>query len=286
MSESKQGIPRVLHRILHPTDFTSGSERAFEHSLKLALVAKGRFYIVHSEDEETLGDVDWAAFPGVRDTLARWGLLEQGVPSAAVADKLGIRVMKADVGDRDPVRGVLNFLNEHPCDLLVLATHAREGLPRWLHGSVGEPLSRKARLPVLFLPHASRGFVSTDSGEVLLRRVLIPIDHSPSPSQAVSLAIDLADGLQARETVFHLLHVGADGPRMHVDARYEPRLRRLQREGPIVDTIVQAAGELDADLIVMATQGHDGFLDAFRGSTTEQVLRRAARAVLAVPAAQ
>ena len=286
MSEPQPGIPRVLHRILHPTDFTSGSERAFVHGLKLALVAKGRFYIVHSEGEETPGDVDWMAFPGVRDTLARWGLLEQGVPSAAVADKLGIRVMKADVGDRDPVRGVLNFLNEHPCDLLVLATHAREGLPRWLHGSVGEPLSRKARLPVLFLPHASRGFVSTDSGEVLLRRVLIPIDHSPSPSQAVSLAIDLADGLQARETVFHLLHVGADGPRMHVDARYEPRLHRLQRQGPTVDTIVDAAGELDADLVVMATQGHDGFLDAFRGSTTEQVLRRAARAVLAVPAAQ
>ena len=73
---------------------------------------------------------------------------------------------------------------------------------------------------------------------------------------------------------------------MHVDARYEPRLRPLQREGPIVDTIVQAASELDADLVVMATQGHAGFLDAFRGSTTEQVLRRAARAVLAVPAAQ
>jgi len=283
VSESNQGIPRVLHRILHPTDFTSGSERAFEHGLKLALVAKGRFYIVHSEDED---DVDWTAFPGVRDTLARWGLLEQGVPSAAVADKLGIRVMKADAGDRDPVRGVLNFLNKHPCDLLVLATHAREGLPRWLHGSVGEPLSRKARLPALFLPHASRGFVSTDGGEVRLRSVLIPVDHSPSPSQAVSLAIDLADGFQTRETVFHLLHVGADGPRTPVDARHEPRFRCLQRGGPVVDAIVQAAGELDADLVVMATQGHDGFLDAFRGSTTEQVLRRAARAVLAVPAAQ
>jgi nucleotide-binding universal stress UspA family protein len=285
MSEPKQGIPRALHRILHPTDFTSGSEKAFAHGLKLALAAKGRFYIVHSEDEETLGDVDWAAFPGVRDTLARWGLLEEGVPSAAVAEKLGIRVMKEEVGDRDAVRGVLRFLNRHPCDLMVLATHAREGLPRWLHGSVGEPLSRKARLPALFLPHVSRGFVGTDNGDVLLRSVLIPIDHSPSPSPAVSLAIELAERLEARETVFHLLHIGADGPMMHVDARYEPRLRRLQREGPVVDTIVDAAGELDADLIVMATQGHDGFLDAFRGSTTEQVLRRAGRAVLAVPAA-
>ena len=181
---------------------------------------------------------------------------------------------------------ILKFLNKHPCDLLVLATHAREGLPRWLRGSVGEELSRKASLPALFLPHASRGFVSIDSGEVQLRNVLIPIDHSPSPSVAVSLAINLAEGLQARETVFHLLHVGADGPTMHLDARHEPQLRRLERDGPTVETIVDAAGEVDADLVVMATQGHDGFLDAFRGSTTEQVLRRSGRAVLAVPAAE
>lgn len=198
-----------------------------------------------------------------------------------VADKLGVRVMRADVGARDPVHGVLRFLDDHPCDLIVLATHAREGLPRWLRASVAEPLSRKARLPALFLPHASPGFVSAENGEVLLRSVLIPIDHSPSASPAVSLAIKLADRLEAWETVYYLLHVGPDGPTMHVEARYEPRLYHLQREGSVVDTIIDAADELGADLIVMARRGHEGFLDAFRGSTTEQVLRRAGRAMLA-----
>ena len=28
------------------------------------------------------------------------------------------------------------------------------------------------------------------------------------------------------------------------------------------------------DLVVMASRGHDGFLDALRGSTTERVLRQ------------
>jgi nucleotide-binding universal stress UspA family protein len=40
----------------------------------------------------------------------------------------------------------------------------------------------------------------------------------------------------------------------------------------------------DADLIAMATQGRDGFMDALRGSTTEQVLRATRCPVLAVPA--
>jgi nucleotide-binding universal stress UspA family protein len=57
----------------------------------------------------------------------------------------------------------------------------------------------------------------------------------------------------------------------------------LQKEGPVVQTIVDTAREVDADLIVMATRGREGFLDALRGSTTEQVLRQAGRAVLAVP---
>ena len=51
-----------------------------------------------------------------------------------------------------------------------------------------------------------------------------------------------------------------------------------------METIVQVAEEVAADLVVMATAGHEGFLDALRGSTTEQVLRQAKRAMLAVPA--
>jgi nucleotide-binding universal stress UspA family protein len=51
----------------------------------------------------------------------------------------------------------------------------------------------------------------------------------------------------------------------------------------VVDTIIALAEEQNADLIVMATAGHNGILDALRGSVTEQVLRRAPFPLLAVP---
>jgi nucleotide-binding universal stress UspA family protein len=55
-------------------------------------------------------------------------------------------------------------------------------------------------------------------------------------------------------------------------------------EGPTVEAILSAASSYLADVLVMPTAGRHGFLDALRGSTTEQVLRRAPCALLALPA--
>ena len=52
-----------------------------------------------------------------------------------------------------------------------------------------------------------------------------------------------------------------------------------------METILSAAKEVSADLIVMTTAGRDGFLDGLRGSTTERVLRGGMVPVLAIPAA-
>jgi nucleotide-binding universal stress UspA family protein len=55
--------------------------------------------------------------------------------------------------------------------------------------------------------------------------------------------------------------------------------------GSPVETIVEEAKSSEADLILMATAGHQGFLDVIRGSTSERVLRHAPCPVLTVPAA-
>jgi nucleotide-binding universal stress UspA family protein len=277
MSQQRAPSAMQLKAILHPTDFTAASEVAFAHALKLALAARAKLYIVHAEPSppET---IDWDAFPGVRRMLARWGLMEPDSPPAAVGEQLGIAIRKLDVFGPDPARGILHFMERHPADLIVLAAHGREGARRWFHRPVAEPLARQAHLPALFLPHGGSGFVDPASGAVRLERVLAPVDHTPRPDAALAMAEHIATVLGVAEPQLRRLYVGAAGD---APAGVEP----IIRQGPVVDAIVDAAQDLAADLIVMATQGHQGFLDALRGSTTEQVLRRADRAVLAVPAA-
>jgi nucleotide-binding universal stress UspA family protein len=58
--------------------------------------------------------------------------------------------------------------------------------------------------------------------------------------------------------------------------------KELRREGDVVAVILDAAAE--ADLVVMATEGEHGIIDALRGSVTERVVRDAPCPVLAVPA--
>lgn len=275
-----------LTYIVHTTDFTAGGEVAFAHALRIALAARGHFYLVHAEKLDADEDADWAAFPGVRSTLTRWGLLAPDAAPSDVADRLGLRVTKSDIPDKDPTDAILRFTAENRSDLLVLATHAREGLARFLQGSIAEALARRTEIPTLFLPLGASGFVDPATGSPRLANILLPIDLATPAGEAARLALRLADVLGCTQALLHVLHVGApeEMPSVNVDTHHEPRLRRILADGAVVPRIVQKAAEIDAELIVMPTRGRDGLLDALLGSTTEQVLRQAGRALLAVPA--
>src|SRR5262245_32686960 len=131
----------IIESVLHPTDFSEGSKVAFYHALKASLTARSRITLLHvAADDESQR---WSGFPGVRETLEKWGLLPKGSPKSAVAE-LGIDVRKAITPKGDPVKAVVGFLQQHPSELIVLATHQRQGAARWLNSSVAEPIARRA----------------------------------------------------------------------------------------------------------------------------------------------
>lgn len=272
--------------IAHPTDFAAAGETAFAHALRLAVAYRSHFYLVHAEYLEPGEDADWDAFPGVRSTLCRWGLLPAGAEPAAVYQQLGVRVTKADVPDRDPAGGVLRFVDENQADLLVLATRTGNGEHGFRRGSVAEAVARRSGIPALFLPWGVPGFVDARTGVPRLRNILQPVDLGTPPGAAASLALRLADALGCSDALLHTLHVGEPGraPTVAVAAAHDGRVRQRQAEGPLVETIVAEAAAVEADLIVSVTHGRDGLLDHLRGSTTEQILREARRPLLAVPA--
>jgi nucleotide-binding universal stress UspA family protein len=281
MSEPHTHEQPIIESVLHPTDFSEGSRTAFHHALKAALLAKSQLTLLHVSPD---GSSEWSDFPGVRETLERWGLLAQGSPRSAVP-QLGIDVNKVIVSRDAPVEAVLRYLEEHPSDLIVLATHQYQGSMRWLKESVAEPLARRAAEMTLFIPGSSAGFVSAQDGSVSLRNILIPIAQTPRPGPAVHAAVRLARGLNCARGTFTLLHVGPAGAMPTVDC---PELAgwewtRITLQGDVIPTIVATASKIQADLIVMSTDGRYGFLDALRGSHSERVLRQTSAPLLTVP---
>lgn len=273
----------LFESILHPSDFSEASELAFAHALRLALAGRAKLELLHSHPG--LRDSRWQDFPAVRKTLERWGQLPEGSPRSALRDFLGIQVDKVvSTHNTSPTEAILGYLLRGGVDLIVLGTQGRDGLPRWLHRSTAEPVARRSETSTLLVPQGARGFVSAQDGAVSLERILIPVDSEPAADAALASAASLGQLLDTpvRAT---LLHVGeaSSVPTLEPPRDDFVTWEFETRPGPVVDTILATATENAADLIVMPTAGHEGFLDALRGSTTERVLRRAPCAVLAVP---
>jgi nucleotide-binding universal stress UspA family protein len=269
--------------VFHPTDFSEAGEHALMHALAVAVQCRAELTILPAFDEAGARD-DFEEFPAVRRTLERWGHLKASSARSAVFDQLGVRVQNISPRAHSPVDAADDYLHEHRTDLVVLATEGRSGIPAWFKPSAAEYLARETRSMTLFVREGVSGFVSPDTGAVALSRILVPVARDPAPQPAVDCAASLARLTQAPVELV-LFHVG-DGGMPQVSKPGDPRLvfRNEVGHGDVIDEIVRAARDLEADVVVMTTDGRDGFLGAMgRGSHTERVVRQAACPVLAVP---
>jgi nucleotide-binding universal stress UspA family protein len=268
-------------RIFHPTDLDTGSATAFLHALRLAVDTRSHLTILHVAGG---GDVEWSDLPGVRSTLAKWGLVKNADDMDGLFE-LGLSVRKVISEGGNPVRACLDHLEDHPTDLVVLSTHQREGRSAWLKKRVAEPIARRSGEPSLFVPHDRPGFLDAVTGKVTIRRVLVPVAIDPHPRRALEVTAKLLEATGQGNGVITLLHVGSadSDPMIEQGPPAGWTMERIVRQGDTVDTIAHVAEAIGCDLVVMTTKGHEGFLDALRGSTTEQVLRAVRCPVLAVP---
>jgi nucleotide-binding universal stress UspA family protein len=250
--------------------------------VKLTCLVQGELTMMHVDPE--IGRKDFEDFPRIRPLLTRWGVLPEGSSKDDVA-KLGVQIKRVRAVADNPMIAILRQLTSHPTELLVLSTHQREGFARLTSPAVAEPLARSTHARTLFVPTGVEGFVSAETGNTNLTRVLIPIAHKPHPQPAIDLAADLASTLGSEKVLFELVHLGqeADPPKFTKPEHPGWSWEMLVAEGDPVEWILAAGADFDVDLIVMMTEGHTSLFDLLRGSTVERVVRGARCPLLALP---
>ena len=138
-------------------------------------------------------------------------------------------------------------------------------------------------------------------------RIVVATDFSDSSREALELALPFAEKCGSELTLVHCWEAPsysyAAGLYLPLDviapieraavARLEeattqlklryPSAKSLLRAGAPWEEVLSAAVQVKADLIVMTTDGRNGFLDALRGSHSERILRRTPCPLLAIP---
>ena len=138
----------AIRKILVPTDFSAHADEAFRvaHILARAIGADVVLFHVARPPAVALEGGPILASQGKSDEAAN---LWHRFQSIELADPK-VRVMhEVIVADRPSAGQILDILDKHGCDLIVMGTHGSSWLKHRLFGSVTEEVVRRARCPVM-----------------------------------------------------------------------------------------------------------------------------------------
>jgi nucleotide-binding universal stress UspA family protein len=206
----------------------------------------------------------------------------------------------AIVPEEDEAAGILATIRRAGVDLIVMATHGRSGLGRWVYGSVAEEVLAAAPVPVL-LVRAWHG-TPPDVIREAACAVLVPLDGSTLAESALPVAERLADdlggGLLLLRVVPHSRHelplpaetIASDEAiardyLARIAGRLGGRGRRILTEVRVgaAAAAIEAVGlEHTAGLVVMATHGVTRLRRSVMGSVADAVVRQDSLPVLLV----
>jgi nucleotide-binding universal stress UspA family protein len=293
-----------LQPIVVGLDFSGGSEAALLRAADLAERLRARLHLVYAAPTMRVEHGDESFDETVQSVERR----TRAFAEDALGGPKGFDVIGPEVVVRRgeaAADAVLRYADEVGAGLIVIGTHGRRGVRRFLMGSVAEEVVRRAPCPVLAVPlAAARTAPGPDAP------VLVPVDFSAVNRDAVAAARVVASQFDAPVELVHVVERTGPYPDFYGDipglltfydtvtdtgGKAEPHLRRFAEENGGADAchirrgqpqriIGELAEERGAGLIVMATHGLTGLDHALLGSVTERTLRHAPCPVLALRA--
>lgn len=273
----------MFRRILVPLDGSARAERALPVAARLARALDGTLILVQVvipplQPATSLApplDIEAAILLEERNAASAYLTQVTQQPELAAIRHESI------VLEGSPAEMILDAVQASKTDLLILCSHGRTGLLRWVLGSVAQRLIHHAPIPVLVLRQQGPLPLSDDSRPL---RALVPLDGSWLAEAAIGPAAALASALAPqRQRIVHLVQVvrlatggSQAGARASRDERAkEAALRKVQDylshtadrlgQGPLAHPQVKVTCSAIADQDVAGT-----LVDLAQRGTTAQ----------------
>lgn len=272
--------------MLVAVDGSEPSGAAIELALRLARTTDGELIFTHAINTVAVIAGSTTSYGGGPTTaLTVLANDECAILSAAAA-----RAKKAGVpAETIPVDGaiassIVRLGQLKDVDAIVIGTHGRRGIGRFLLGSTAEGVVRAATVPVFVIHEQAPGA----AGRAPFRCIAVALDDSEVATAAARAATEIAQRCKASLVFTHATHGFEEiaacierARREATDAGVESATLVVQ--GNPVDAILASAESIGADLIVLGTHSRSGVDRLFLGSVAEGVMRASRLPVMVVP---
>ena len=291
--------------ILVPVDFSEPSKRALDCALGMATRLKAKLIVAHVVPE-SMGLAYTFPIEGTVIETQRRERVEQEIQGLIPEERAKHVELQVIVRTGLVEEHLLDIVNEHSVDLVVMGSHGRRLFRRWFLGSIAEHMLRRVPVPILTMSHIEEDRYPFGGGVAAFNRILFATDLGESSSAGMGYAVDLAHLFSGHLTVMTVVE--------YMNLSYEAasfledeRTRRLQAaekqldgfverekpkgmdvktivtDGKAYEQILATAQDVNADCIVLTLQRRSLLERAFLGSTAERVVRLAPIPVLSIP---
>lgn len=276
---------RPIKRILVGTDLSDEATYAVQYAVDLANLFDAEITLVQSDlflppigFPESGSTYYLEVLPELRETALRrlHAYAEEFIPRHIR------RETKIVVGT--PHETIVEHARAMDADLIVVGTHGRTGMRRFVLGSVAESVVHSSEVPVLTV---RRPATYIPRSERIIRRILCPVNFTAVARQAFDMSVLLAERFGAQLVVVHVKErntaTSEDVRSWLPESMRETAVyRELTLSSHPAEQILEYAREVDASLLVVGAE-HKKFGDAtVIGTTSERITRYSLRPVLTV----
>jgi nucleotide-binding universal stress UspA family protein len=142
-------------KILVPTDFSASSDKAIQEALDIAEKYHSKVYVLHVIDKNVQQcAVDYCLPIEVVDQFENESVkasTQKMMQEVSRLQKDNALNITYETKKGVPYDEILNEQHENDIDLIVMASHGRTGLSRFMLGSVADKVVKKASTPVLLV---------------------------------------------------------------------------------------------------------------------------------------
>ena len=142
----------AIHRILCPVDFSESSERAADYAVALARQLGAGLHFLHAWQMPVYAFPDGAVILGPDVVAQITGELQRSLDALVERHREPELAVQGHLAQGLADREIVRVAGELGCELIVMGTHGRTGLPHLFLGSVAERVVRTSSVPVLTVP--------------------------------------------------------------------------------------------------------------------------------------
>lgn len=280
--------PFEIRKILIPYDFSETAALSLEHAVFMAKLLKADIVLLHIVETVSFTSAIGHALSGFEKKIETTSNQKLDEIAKEIHNHSGIEVtVLTEVGRI--YKKIVSIAKTVDADIIIMGTHGVSGYQRFSIGSNTSRVVESSPCPVIS--------VQTHAKNIGFKKIVLPIDETPTSRQKVIHAVEMASHYNAHIYIVGLINFSNEEQKRKFrikiqqveefiskfDVSHESKF--IQGDN-LAKMTMSIAEEVDADLVVIMTEQEPSITGFFMGTYASQVVNHSKVPILSVRPAE